>query len=230
MNKSTSPKKSALEYARRDWAVLPLHAVKNGICSCVQGASCKRPGKHPRTINGVKDATTDRGEIKTWWKKWPNANIGIATGCISGVFVVDVDGKAGKANLEALQAKHDRLPTTVTVKTGHGSHLYFRCDHTPVGNSVSLLGHGLDVRGTGVMWWALGAPTNREQFIASLLDLAQTRSRWLARQSGCSAWLPARFGQTPRIPPPTSFRCRPRSLIALVHLLKQRAVASSTQS
>ena len=149
MKKSTSPKKSALEYARRGWAVLPLHTVKNGICCCAQGASCKRPGKHPRTINGVKDAKTDRDEIKTWWKKWPDANIGVATGGISGFFVLDVDGEAGKASLEALQAKHERLPTTMTVKTGHGSHLYFRCDRVQVRNSASSLGDGLDVRGDG---------------------------------------------------------------------------------
>ena len=149
MKKFASPRKLALGYARRDWAVPPLHTVKNGICSCAQGASCKRPGKHPRTINGVKDSTTDRGEIKTWWKKWPNANIGVATGSISGFFALDVDGKAGRASLEALQAKHERLPTTMTVKTGGGSHLYFRCDRVQVSNSVSSLGDGLDVRGDG---------------------------------------------------------------------------------
>ena len=149
MKKFASPRKLALGYARRDWAVLPLHTAKNGMCSCAQGASCKRPGKHPRTINGVNDSTTDRGEIKTWWKKWPNANIGVATGSISGFFALDVDGKAGKASLEALQAKHERLPTTMTVKTGGGSHLYFRCDRVQVSNSVSSLGDGLDVRGDG---------------------------------------------------------------------------------
>jgi putative DNA primase/helicase len=149
MKKPTSSKKSALEYARRGWAILPLHTVKNGICSCIQEASCKRPGKHPCTINGVKDATTDRGEINTWWKKWSDANIGIATGSISGFFALDVDGKAGKASLEALQAKYGRLPMTMTVKTGHGRHLYFRCDGVQIRNSVASLGDGLDVRGNG---------------------------------------------------------------------------------
>ena len=94
------------------------------------------PGKHPRTRNGVKDATTDRTIIKAWWKRWPDANIGIATGRASGIFVLDVDGEVGKASLKELKAQHGRLPKTVTVKTGKGRHRYFRCDGARVGNSV----------------------------------------------------------------------------------------------
>ena len=179
MKKFASPRKLALGYARRDWAVLPLHTVKNGICSCAQGASCKRPGKHPRTPNGVKDATTDRNKIKTWWRMWPDANIGVATGSISNVFVLDVDGKVGKASLEALQAKHDRIPTTVTVRLDAGVTFISGATTLRFTTPCLYLGMVSMSGGTGVMRSVLGAPTNREQFIASLLDLAQTRSRWL---------------------------------------------------
>jgi hypothetical protein len=130
--------------------VVPLHTVgKDGSCSCVDGAKCSRPGKHPRTLHGVKDATTDRKQIKDWWEKWPKANVGIATGSPSGIFVLDVDGKVGKASLKKLEAKHGRLPRTVTVKTGKGRHLYFRCDGARIGNSVKRLAKGVDVRGDG---------------------------------------------------------------------------------
>ena len=105
-------------------------------CSCAAGQSCDHPGKHPRTPNGVKDATTDRTIIKAWWNRWPDANIGIATGRPSGIFVLDVDGNVGKASLKELQAEHGRLPKTVTVRTGKGRHRYFRCDGARVGNSV----------------------------------------------------------------------------------------------
>ena len=122
-----SRKASALQCAAHGWRVVPLYRVENGNCACARGKACPHPGKHPRTLHGVKDATTDRKQIKAWWGKWPNANVGIATGALSGIFVLDVDGNIGKASLKALEAEHGRLPKTVTVKTGNGRHLYFRC-------------------------------------------------------------------------------------------------------
>jgi putative DNA primase/helicase len=129
--------------------VLPLYPVEEGTCACARGEDCPHPGKHPRTLHGVKDATTDRKQIKDWWEKWPKANVGIATGSPSGIFVLDVDGKVGKASLKKLEAKHGPLPRTVTVKTGKGRHLYFRCDGARIGNSVKRLANGIDVRGDG---------------------------------------------------------------------------------
>jgi putative DNA primase/helicase len=144
-----SQRKLALRNARRGWHVLPLYAVNDGRCECVAGRSCDHPGKHPRTPNGVKDATTDRKTIKDWWKRWPDANIGVATGRTSGIFVIDVDGDVGKESLKELQAEHGRLQKTVTVQTGKGRHRYFRCEGARVGNSAGRLGKGIDVRGDG---------------------------------------------------------------------------------
>jgi putative DNA primase/helicase len=121
---TTSRRNQALRFARHGWRVLPLYATSDGKCECAAEQSCKHAGKHPRTRNGVKDATTDRTIIKAWWRRWPDANIGIATGPTSGIFVLDVDGNAGKASLAELQAEHGRLPKTVTVKTGKGRHLF----------------------------------------------------------------------------------------------------------
>jgi putative DNA primase/helicase len=140
----------ALQYAARGWHVFPLHTIRSdGACSCRKGDDCKRPGKHPRTGRGFKDATTSRTQIKTWWAKWPDANIGIATGRGSGIFVVDVDGDIGKASLQGLKAEHGLLPKTLTVKTGKGCHFYFRCDGARVRCSAGQLGSGIDVRGGG---------------------------------------------------------------------------------
>jgi putative DNA primase/helicase len=58
-----------------------------------------------------------------------------------------VDGDVGKASLKELQAEHGHLPKTVTVKTGKGRHLYFRCGDVRVRNSTGRLGNGIDVRG-----------------------------------------------------------------------------------
>lgn len=49
---------AALAYARHGWAVFPLHTWMGTQCSCGR-PDCPNPGKHPRTKNGLKDATTD---------------------------------------------------------------------------------------------------------------------------------------------------------------------------
>src|SRR6266700_2778202 len=76
---------AALTYAQKHgWAVLPIHTPRGGQCSC-GNPTCTSVGKHPRTPHGVKDATTDEATIRDWWTRWPDANIGIATGADSGL-------------------------------------------------------------------------------------------------------------------------------------------------
>lgn len=97
----------ALQYAGRGWKIFPLQ------------------GKIPfKGTQGFKDATTDPAIIEAWWARWPQANIGIATG--NGLVVLDIDGPEGLAELKALIARHGPLPATLAVRTGNGIHLYFR--------------------------------------------------------------------------------------------------------
>ncbi len=142
-------KELALGLAEHDLPVFPLHTPQGSECSCPSGANCSHAGKHPRTKNGVKDATNDEDQIKEWWEKWPESNIGLATGAVSGIFVVDVDGAHGKAALRALEAKYGKLPKTVTVKTGGGLHYYFRHDGTRIRNRAGHPGKNIDIRGDG---------------------------------------------------------------------------------
>jgi putative DNA primase/helicase len=142
-------KELALELAAHDLPVFPVHTPQGGECSCPDGAKCSHAGKHPRTKNGVKDATKDDDQIKEWWERWPESNIGIPTGSVSGIFVVDVDGADGKAALRALEAKYGKLPKTVTVKTGRGRHHYFRHDGMRIGNRAGHPGKNIDIRGDG---------------------------------------------------------------------------------
>src|SRR5262245_28545135 len=97
---------AALAYAHRGWSVLPVHTVTNGQCTC-GNVTCASPGKHPRTAHGVKDATSDEATIRQWWSQWPKANIGIATGAISGLVVLDIDPRhGGDESLQQLIQAH----------------------------------------------------------------------------------------------------------------------------
>src|SRR5262245_6877730 len=103
---------------------------------------CIPRGKTPATARGVKDATIDQIVIDAWWRANPNYNVAIATGRVSNIFVVDVDGVDAEAELRKLEAEH-ALPATVEVITGNGRHLYFRYPTgTTIGNSVSKIAPG----------------------------------------------------------------------------------------
>src|SRR2546423_1915388 len=66
--------KAALNYAAQGWPVFSVHSVRGGVCTC-QDRDCKSAGKHPRTVHGLHDATTDAEQIVEWWTRWPDANI-----------------------------------------------------------------------------------------------------------------------------------------------------------
>jgi putative DNA primase/helicase len=110
----------ALEYAEHGWKVFPVHTARpDGTCSCNK-TECNRIGKHPRYDSedlreGLRDATTDRQLIRRWWSRWANANIGIVTGKISGIVVLDVDlDKGGNKSLDGLEV--DIIISSIRVK------------------------------------------------------------------------------------------------------------------
>ncbi len=140
---------AAVQYARKCWPVFPLHTIQNGQCSC-GNPECSSPGKHPRVKNGVKEATTDQQTIKDWWTRWPDANIAIATGAISGLIVLDVDPRHdGDDSLQELLNEYGSIPETVEVKTGGGGrHIFFQHPGGKIGNRANLL-PGLDIRADG---------------------------------------------------------------------------------
>lgn len=124
---------AALGYAKRGWPVFP----------------CRPRGKEPANRHGFKEATTEKGSIVKAWTARGNANVGIATGKVSALVVLDVDPRnGGDRSLHELERLHGPLPETVSVATGGGGrHFYFTAPVEDVGSGGAA--DGLDVKGDG---------------------------------------------------------------------------------
>jgi hypothetical protein len=146
----TPQARAAQGVARAGQPVIPLHWVDGlGRCSCRKRGECTSPAKHPLTRNGVTNASCDARMVDTWWRRWPNANVGLATGAAADLIVVDLDGDEGVQTFEALQRRHGSCPETRWARTGSGGwHTYFR-PGGPMPNSARKLGPGVDTRGDG---------------------------------------------------------------------------------
>lgn len=125
--------KAALWYAEMGWHVFPI-----------------LPGrKEPMTKNGVLDASCDPAQIELWWGPNPTANIGLACGEKSGVYVVDVDVNKEKGidGFVALR-EMNKWPNTVTQLTPRGGAHYFFQTQNPPKNKNNFR-EGIDIRGEG---------------------------------------------------------------------------------
>ena len=88
-------------------------------------------------------------EIDDWFEHWPDANVGIVTGRVSGLVVVDVDTRhGGPASVSEAEAALGPLPPTVEAVSGGGRHLYYAHPGATVANRVAIR-PGIDVRGDG---------------------------------------------------------------------------------
>ena len=131
---------ASFRYALRGLAVFPL-AV---------GAKVPLANSH-----GCLDGMTDPDVTRARWENTPRANIGAATGCKSGIWVLDIDigGAAdGEASLAELEAHHGPLPATIqSITPSGGRHLFWKwpVDGSEIRNSAGRVGPGLDVRGEG---------------------------------------------------------------------------------
>lgn len=136
---------AALVYAGRGWPVIPLHGWSLQGCTCGRRDRCPSPAKHPHTTNGLKDASTDPKQIREWWSKWPDANVGLVTGVAFDV--LDVDGPEGLASFERLTAENGSPLGGIVVETGSGGRHYL-FEPQGAGNRAGMV-PGLDWRGEG---------------------------------------------------------------------------------
>lgn len=144
---------AALEYARMGFHVFPLHGIRdNGSCACGT-TDCKDAGKHPFVKRGLKEATRDEQRIKDWFglNALEPRNLGIVTGEISGMTVIDVDIADGKGGAESWHeaTKDHGEPQTLMAQTGSGGmHVFFKYN-SALKTASNVLGKGVDVRNNG---------------------------------------------------------------------------------
>ena len=111
-----------LDCARRGWRVVPLHPV-HPASSCGR-KKCKDICKHALNKNGLDDATLNEQTIHQWWQKWPNANVGVATGEHSGVVVLEVHPEhGGDGSISFLEEIFEELRDTVEIVIEEGTRL-----------------------------------------------------------------------------------------------------------
>lgn len=120
---------AALALAERGFAVFPL------------------AGKKPIEGGGFNTASTDTGRIEAWWAKYPARNIGIATGKVSRIVVLDIDSEEGEMFLR-VNGYDSITDATLNVITGKGRHIYFAWPGRPMRNWAKRL-PGIDFRGDG---------------------------------------------------------------------------------
>ncbi len=119
---------SALAYARLGWSVIPVQPRGKVPLVSWTEFQLRRAGEN---------------EVRAWWQRWPDANVGVVTGAQSGLIVVDIDGPTGEQSVN-----DEASMNTVECRTGRGRHLYFAHPGARVGSRAGVR-PGVDVRGDG---------------------------------------------------------------------------------
>ncbi len=119
----------------------------HGLAVFPVAPDCRRP----LTAHGYKGATNDCEAIEALWRDHPRANVAVACGAVSGVFVLDVDvkGANGLRTIAEREAAHGPLPAIWRTATPSGGrHFWFNSPYRALRNRVGFL-PGLDVRTDG---------------------------------------------------------------------------------
>ncbi|MBU1170283.1 MAG: bifunctional DNA primase/polymerase [Proteobacteria bacterium] len=119
----------AIEYLEMGFSVIPV----------------KRSDKKPYIKwSEYQDRHPTHEEIERWWSAWPDANVAVICGKISGIFVIDADGPKGIDWINA------HLPKTgVYSITGKGIHAVFKIPEGVTIKNAVRLAPEVDIRGEG---------------------------------------------------------------------------------
>jgi hypothetical protein len=163
-------------YAACGFPVVAMHAPRpGGGCTCPAGPACTEAGKHPRLASWPRLAASDPAKVAGWWRRWPTANVGLATG--RRFDVLDLDGARGVEALRAVLSIAPWAHPGPVARSGAGGwHLLYA--PTGLGNRVGLLA-GVDWRGQGGL---VVAPPSRHA------------------TGGCYRWLRPLTSRLPAVP------------------------------
>lgn len=126
------------DYLDRAWHILPTSQSKTPLI----------PG-------GFKSASCDINKVTEWWMHTPDANIGIATGKVSNIWVLDIDIKNGKNGLQSLKdhlgSYFDIDPDRqlIAITPSGGLHIYYQYPKDIEVRCRTNILDGIDVRGDG---------------------------------------------------------------------------------
>ncbi len=112
---------------------------------------CLPKSKRPATQNGFKDATRDSEQISSWWRHNPRYNLGLPTGSINRVLVVDFDFKDGIRADDAMfefEREFGKLPETPYQMTGNYGLQFFFEEREPIATAIRVRTN-TDIKGEG---------------------------------------------------------------------------------
>ena len=114
---------AAFSYPQRRFSVIPIQPSE------------KKPLVHWEQYQSGRAAES---EIKGWWTKWPDANVGIVTGALSGLVVIDLDTPEAKEKLKGLVPGFD-FTAVPRSRTGKGWQLFFKHPGITVPNRAGVI-------------------------------------------------------------------------------------------
>jgi len=121
--------KEALEYEKAGYSVIP---VKPDKVSYVKWEPYQKQKASPE-------------QIREWWKKWPSANIGIITGQLSNLLVIDIDTPEATARVQEMLPEALEVPCQTTPSGG----MHFVFEHIPGLPNRARIQDGIDLRTEG---------------------------------------------------------------------------------
>jgi hypothetical protein len=142
--------------------------------------------------HGYKDATKDEETIRRWWRLYPNALVGVPTGVLYGIIVLDIDLRELKDGFKTLEKLGLHLPKTHVQKTrSDGEHWIYICPEGGMPSVTDILRRlnggvrtGLDVRANGgyiIAWGYPPEPGSLAEWPAALVEAMEQEERHCVR-------------------------------------------------
>lgn len=137
----------AIDWASRNFAIFPVRDWGDG--------------DGPKPIKDFPNrASANYDQVAEWWRRWPDAAVGLLCGERNGISVLDIDRKKGKDGFASLATRGfpdiEQMSPCRARSKSRGSHLFFRYEPRLI-NSAGVIGEGLDVRTTGAFVIAAGS-------------------------------------------------------------------------